>query len=265
VDTEIEKRVLNSRACYRAAFLFSKEGTTIMAASVRQIEANRRNAAGPHQMTEAGKQSIRTNALRHGLAARLHVVLAGEDEKFYNEILDSLRDEYAPQSTQEEMLVNQIAENYWRLIRARNMESGSFKLGIKIEAEEYGFNRVEPDDLLRGANLATTLSHHHEIFARIARYETTAERSYDRAIRELAKLQTTRQRSRACQQANTPPAEIRSVQQSEPKPAHQRAYTNEEIEMARQTMSKEDFEGLLDKITAPTWDKASPVAIISAK
>jgi hypothetical protein len=234
-----------------------------MAASARQIEANRRNAAGPHQMTEAGKQSIRANALRHGLAAKLHVVLAGEDEKFYNEILDSLREEYAPQSTQEEMLVNQIAENYWRLIRARNMESGSFKLGIKIEAEEYGFNRVEPDDLLRGANLATALSHHHEIFARIARYETTAERSYYRAIRELDKLQTRRQQNSARQQPEAPAAtEIRSAPQNQPSgpaaipeirsdPQSCVDYTTEEIELASLTMSKEDFEALLDKITAP--------------
>jgi hypothetical protein len=203
-----------------------------MAASERQIEANRRNAAGPHNMTQAGKQSIRANALRHGLAAKLHVVLAGEDEQFYNEILESLREEYAPQSIQEEMLVNQIAENYWRLIRARNMESGSFKLGIKIQSEEYGINRVEPDDLLRGANLATTLSHHHEVFTRIARYETTAERSYYRAIRELDKLQNprqpheTREPTRARQepgpdpeirfvpQNDAPPPEIRSVQQT---------------------------------------------------
>src|SRR5882724_9889060 len=199
-----------------------------MAASVRQIEANRRNAAGPHQMTEAGKQSLRTNALRHGLATKLHVVLAGEDEKFYNEILDSLREEYAPQSTHEEMLVNQIAENYWRLIRARNMESGSFKMGIKIEAQEYGINRVEPDDLLRGANLATALSHHHEIFARIARYETTAERSYYRAIRELDKLQTKREKIAQRQQEPETPAapEIRSVPQSTSNPG---AYTAEEI------------------------------------
>jgi hypothetical protein len=195
-----------------------------MPASERQIEANRRNAAGPHKMTEAGKQSIRANALRHGLAAKLHVVLAGEDEQFYNEILDGLREEYAPQTTQEELLVNQIAENYWRLIRARNMESGSFKLGIKIKAEEYGFNRVEPDDLLRGANLATALSHHHEIFSRIARYETTAERSYYRAIRELQKIQALR--SRRQDQRTEPDAEIRFVQQNEapapePEPAPQ--------------------------------------------
>ena len=46
-----------------------------MAASARQIEANRRNAAGPHQMTEAGKQSVRANTLRHGLITRLHVAV----------------------------------------------------------------------------------------------------------------------------------------------------------------------------------------------
>jgi hypothetical protein len=227
-----------------------------MAASARQIEANRRNAAGPHQMTEAGKQSLRTNALRHGLAAKLHVVLAGEDEKFYNEILESLREEYAPQSTQEEMLVGQIAENYWRLIRARNMESGSFKLGIKIEAEEYGFNRVEPDDLLRGANLATTLSHHHEIFARIARYETTADRSYYRAIRELDKLQNRRQQNSARQQAKTPPApEIRSVQQNDPAAATEirsvREYTPSDIENAALPVSADAMLEFLDRFTSP--------------
>jgi hypothetical protein len=191
-----------------------------MAASERQIEANRRNAAGPHNMTQAGKQSIRANALRHGLAAKLHVVLAGEDEQFYNEILESLREEYAPQSIQEEMLVNQIAENYWRLIRARNMESGSFKLGIKIQSEEYGINRVEPDDLLRGANLATTLSHHHEVFTRIARYETTAERSYYRAIRELDKLQNPRQphQTRQPHQADEMRKPTRALQEPGPDP-----------------------------------------------
>jgi len=61
--------------------------------------------------------------------------------------------------------------------------------------------------LASGANLATALSHHHEILARIARYETTAERSYYRAIRELEKLQAllSEQRSRAHQRADPAP------------------------------------------------------------
>ena len=59
-------------------------------ASQRQIEANRRNAAGPHKMSEEGKEAIRQNAIRHGLAAKRHIVLRGEDESFYNEIVNAL-------------------------------------------------------------------------------------------------------------------------------------------------------------------------------
>src|SRR5438046_1538907 len=33
-------------------------------ATQRQIEANRRNAAGPHQMSEKGKDVVRANAIR---------------------------------------------------------------------------------------------------------------------------------------------------------------------------------------------------------
>jgi hypothetical protein len=236
-----------------------------MAASERQIEANRRNAAGPHQMTEAGKQSIRANALRHGLAAKLHVVLAGEDEQFYNEILDSLRDEYAPQSTQEEMLVGQIAENYWRLIRARNMESGSFKLSIKIEAEEYGFNRVEPDDLLRGANLATALSHHHEIFARIARYETTAERSYYRAIRELQKIQTRRE---PCRARPEPEPEIRFVPQNEAPSPEPEPNPAEEIRFVPEKhipSTDEEVDAAITRIDAEMLPKMKEIVLRDLK
>jgi hypothetical protein len=228
-----------------------------MPASERQIEANRRNATGPHKMTEAGKQSLRTNALRHGLATKLHVVLAGEDEGFYNEILDGLREEYAPRTTQEEMLVNQIAENYWRLIRARNMESGSFKLGIKIEAEEYGFNRVEPDDLLRGANLATALSHHHEIFSRIARYETTAERAYYRAIRELQKLQALPSRLQRHEPAKPEP-EIRSVPQNEhqaPEPEPNPAEVIRSVPQKHVQSTDEEIDAAIARIDAEMLPK----------
>ena len=57
-------------------------------ASQRQIEANRRNAAGPHKMSEEGKEAVRNNAIRHGLAAKRHIVLRGEDQSFYDELLN---------------------------------------------------------------------------------------------------------------------------------------------------------------------------------
>src|SRR4051812_49750163 len=83
-------------------------------ASAKQIEANRRNASGPHKMTEEGKATLRTNALRHGLAAQSHVLLPGEDANLFNQLKEDLQTEYAPSTTQQELLVDQIAESYWR-------------------------------------------------------------------------------------------------------------------------------------------------------
>ena len=229
-------------------------------ASARQIEANRKNAAGPHNMTEAGKQAVRGNAIRHGLAARIHVVLPGEDQNFYNEILESLRAEYAPAGTQEELLVHQITENYWRLIRARNMESGSFIGEQQDFARQYGVESFPADDLIRGSQLALVLSRNGKMFEKLSRYETTAERSYYRAIRELAKLQKERGAVRqplveSPEPVPQPKPEIRSVPQTVPQirsvPQKRLKYTPKEMELANMKMSDKEFEDLLDEITAP--------------
>ena len=191
-----------------------------MAASTKQIEANRRNAAGPHQMSEAGKQSIRTNAIRHGLTCKIHVVLPGEDQEFFNELLASLQNDYAPAGTQEEMLVHQIAEHYWRLIRARNIETVTFDFGLAKLAQE-GTKRIEPDDETRAVNLLTGLNRYENLFDKARRYETSVERSYYRAINQLQKIQaqarkTGLQPPPAAQPAPEPtPDEIRSVLQNQ--------------------------------------------------
>ncbi len=230
-------------------------------ATARQIEANRRNASGPHNMTEAGKQAIRGNAIRHGLAARVHVVLPGEDQDFFNEILDSLRAEYAPSTTQEELLVHQIVESHWRILRARNMESGSF---LQVEADfarQYGVESTPKDDLTRGAQLSMAFSKNGKMFDKISRYETTAERSYYRAIHELQKIQKQNQPNRARQEAATsspeptpaaqptpappPTPEFRSVPQNPPNPTHL------DMERAHMRMSDAEFDTFLDEITAP--------------
>ena len=226
-------------------------------ATARQIEANRRNATGPHQMSEPGKQAIRGNAIRHGLATRIHVVLPGEDQSFYDEILESLQTEYAPATPHEEMLVHQITENYWRLIRARNMESGSLKLSLENVSKEFGLRGVDADDLSRGAKLALALAKQQNLFAQVNRYETTAERSYYRAIRELR----TAQRNRQPEPAASPAPEIRSVPQSEPAPSQAPPpageirsvpqYTLADIEHASLTMSPEELDAFMDRITAP--------------
>src|SRR5207302_6565351 len=96
--------------------------------SYRQIEANRRNAlksTGPR--TEAGKQSSRRNAVRHGLTAET-VIGALEDCEDYKAFEAAITGDYDAQSAVERELVLRLASVLWRLRRATTMETGLFEI-----------------------------------------------------------------------------------------------------------------------------------------
>src|SRR3712207_5830884 len=92
-------------------------------ASQKQIDANRRNAqksTGP--VTEAGKAVAKFNALRHGMTAE-SAVLPYEDTLAYAMLREALVGHYAPANIAEELLVDVVANSYWRLLRARRVET----------------------------------------------------------------------------------------------------------------------------------------------
>ena len=94
--------------------------------SFKQFEANRRNAlksTGPR--TEAGKQSSRRNAVRHGLTAET-VIDALEDAEDYRAFEAAVIGDYDAQSAVERELVLRLASLLWRLRRATTMETGLF-------------------------------------------------------------------------------------------------------------------------------------------
>jgi hypothetical protein len=95
--------------------------------SLRQIEANRRNArlsTGP--ITEEGKTKSRRNALRHGLTAET-VIDALEDADDYAAFEMAVTADYDAQSAVERELVLRLASLLWRLRRATAIEAGLFK------------------------------------------------------------------------------------------------------------------------------------------
>jgi hypothetical protein len=99
--------------------------------SLRQIEANRRNArlsTGP--VTEEGKRRSRQNALRHGLTAET-VIDALEDAEDYAAFEMAVAADYDAQSAVERELVLRLASLLWRLRRATAIESGLFKIQAK--------------------------------------------------------------------------------------------------------------------------------------
>ena len=99
--------------------------------SLRQIEANRRNArlsTGP--VTEEGKRKSRQNAVRHGLTAET-VIDALEDAEDYTAFEIAVTADYDAQSAVERELVLRLASLLWRLRRATAIESGLFKIQAK--------------------------------------------------------------------------------------------------------------------------------------
>jgi hypothetical protein len=113
-------------------------------ASLRQVEANRRNAlmsTGPQ--TEAGKKRSRGNAVRHGLTAE--TVIAGlEDSKDYKAFELSVTSDFDAQTAVERELVLRLASLLWRLRRAAAIETGLLQIQSEILREARHARAIEP-------------------------------------------------------------------------------------------------------------------------
>jgi hypothetical protein len=148
-------------------------------ASPAQILANRENArqsSGPK--TDTGKQTSSRNAIRHGLTST-QIVIPGEDQSAYEELLRGMHQSYTPANEAERVLVDQIAANAWRLMRAQRVETAFFaKLTEGAE-----------DPI---AALATAFLEKPKEMSRIHRYVASAQSAYYKAITQLAKLQKER-------------------------------------------------------------------------
>lgn len=143
--------------------------------SLRKQNANRANArlsTGPQ--TQEGKAASKQNAMRHGLCSR-QVVIDGEDPAAYEALRQDLLRSYRPFNAAEKMLVEEIAQNSWRLQRARAIESATFNLSCAGGADPIiGFRSDQ------------------QYFDTLRRYMTSIERAWHRAQQQLDKLQAMR-------------------------------------------------------------------------
>jgi hypothetical protein len=94
--------------------------------SLRQIEANRRNAiksTGP--ITPEGKERSSRNAVRHGLTAET-VIATLECSEDYELFEAAVISDYNPETAVERQLVLRLASVLWRLRRATSIETAIF-------------------------------------------------------------------------------------------------------------------------------------------
>src|SRR5664280_2800971 len=96
--------------------------------SLRQIEANRRNAlrsTGPK--TDDGKRHASQNAIRHGLTAET-VITPLEDPEDYKAFEQAVTADYEAETAVERELVLRLASLLWRLRRATSIETGLLQI-----------------------------------------------------------------------------------------------------------------------------------------
>ncbi len=152
-------------------------------ASARQVAANRQNASLPRgPLSEEASAAIRENAVKHGLTAQ-HVVLKHEDYTDYQELRASIFTEYEPRTPQELRLADQIAQNYWRLLRSRRVETATFENRLGTLKNRL---HIDPEaDIDNDEGLSICMANYGRDFDTLRRYETGIERAWYRAIREL--------------------------------------------------------------------------------
>ncbi len=111
------------RAEYQAA---REEAVAPPIAPISRAHINRANSlhsTGPR--TAAGKTRSSQNSFKHGLYST-QLVMPGEDPAELDALKADLIAEHRPGNQTEHILVNEIAEQYWRIRRMRALEARAF-------------------------------------------------------------------------------------------------------------------------------------------
>jgi hypothetical protein len=150
--------------------------------SEKQIEANRRNAqrsTGPQ--TIEGKSKSSRNNLRHGLTGQISL-LPTEDREAHDAFCNDLIGGFQPETPMERQLAQSIAEDNWRLNRARAIEDNMFALGHASERREAQIALAD----------AQTFQEHANQFNLLTIYEQRINRNMQRNLKLLREMQAER-------------------------------------------------------------------------
>ena len=146
-------------------------------ATAAQITANRINAqASTGPTTQEGIDATKHNATQHGLSGN-QIVIKGENPAGYDQLRAGLRLHYAPANVAESLMVDQLAQSWWRLDRARRIEAQLHnELGeLAIFTDEKAMKK----------------------YVNFTRHRNAVERAWRHSLRELEKLQAARAKQEA--------------------------------------------------------------------
>ena len=137
--------------------------------------ANGRKSRGP--VSAMGKDRIRSNALKHGLTAKL-TVWPNESSKQFQALLVAMLDRFAPKDDLEFLCVEEMAMAKWRQRRS---------VGMETEAGRKYLREMTPQ---AGAPLEAFAAGHERrpLLTLLRQQEAAYPRTYQRAYRHLLSL-----------------------------------------------------------------------------
>ncbi len=119
--------------------------SAVSEAKLTANQSNSQHSTGPK--TEAGKRRSSLNAFRHGLTGQIHIATPEEMDAFRKHC-ETWREALAPIGILEIEAVQEIAEDRWRLKRARALENGIFAQGHREHIDQMGSGNAEVDTAL---------------------------------------------------------------------------------------------------------------------
>jgi hypothetical protein len=168
-------------------------------ASPAQLSANIANAqksTGPK--TEKGKHRTRLNAYRHGLTGQI-CLLTAEEHQAFDQHCTGIRESLGPVGALETELAQSIAEDHWRLKRARAIETGIFAAGV-LGQLGHPFGGIREDAAQVPIDEALSQAHtwlaKGENFQLLALYEQRIHRTIEKNMAQLRTLRAERNAAR---------------------------------------------------------------------
>jgi hypothetical protein len=200
-----------------------------MAASQKQIDANRENAkksTGPK--TPEGKAQSSRNALKHGLTSP-HTIMPHEDGTEYHEQRAALLETWQPANAQELQLVDAIAAGWLRMQRSLRFEASTFEGQVRAIKHRYGKDTSPSTADDDGIAASFGRKNSQKAYELMLRYQMRAESGYYRAIDKLRAVQNDRLR-RENKAADTVAKPSRSsTPASDPRPIPQIVVNNQQM------------------------------------
>jgi len=145
--------------------------------SRKQPAANPANAQNPSSPTTQGQPATRYDAAKHGIFAHTQIMF-DESAEDLAALAAEYHEQYNPADSTKRFLVDTLIYNEWRLRRMRRVEADLWQHA----SDSFLGQNMELTECTSGDCFATAAA----AFERLQRIVNSCERSYHRALKELA-------------------------------------------------------------------------------